>query len=275
MKFFDSNRVRYRLTTMEEKKSYDWLFFSGGPGADSGYLQSLIEILDLPGNVWLIDMPGNGDNMDGIPADYNFDSWLTIFPSIIKKFENPILVGHSFGGMFPLLFPELELRLRGLIILNSAPSLWLEEAVAYSKQFHLPDLTAEMQTFTQNPTQETFKVALDACMPYYFPHNTLEKGRALFSEIPFQFLPAVWWQRKVADMNFSAKWVPQNVQTLIIGGTHDCIVPFTLFQRDKRFARQNIKLVQIENAGHCSWIDNPEAIKETFRDFRSTLPVTF
>ena len=135
---YDENHVRYELYHTGEGKPFNWLFFSGGPGADSSYFHALVDELKLPGNVWLVDLPGNGTNIPHQPED--FDKWFSLFPTIIKKFTNPVLVGHSFGGMFPLLFPELEHSLKGFVILNSAPSLWLEEAVAYSKQFALPDL---------------------------------------------------------------------------------------------------------------------------------------
>ena len=263
--FYDAHRVRYELYQANGGKSYNWLFLPGGPGADSSYFKSLIDNLTLPGNVWLIDLPGNGSNTS--VGAVNFDMWMDIFPAIVQKFENPILVGHSFGGMFPLLFPELENSLKGFIILNSAPSLWLEEAVAYSKQFTLPDLSKEMQDFTERPSQETFEVALDACMPYYFPPVTLEIGRALLTEVPFQYLPAVWWQRKAIETNFSAKWVPLDVPTLIVGAKFDCICPVTLFQNDKRFDRPNIDFLVLEDAGHIPWIENLTAIKNAFDGF--------
>jgi pimeloyl-ACP methyl ester carboxylesterase len=260
---YDSDHVRYQLYQTNEGEPYNWLFFPGGPGADSSYLRSLVDELNLPGNVWLIDLPGNGSNVvEGYSED--FDSWVSLFPKIIEQFDHPILVGHSFGGMFPLLFPELENKLKGFIILNSAPALWLEEAVAYSKQFDLPDLSKEMQEFTLNPNLETFKAALDACMPYYFPEATLEKGRELLAGVDFQYQPAVWWQRKAIELNFSAKWVPQKVPTLIIGSKYDCICPFTLFQKDKRFQRSNIEMLFIEDAGHMTWVENPAKTKEAF-----------
>lgn len=260
---YDSNRVRYELYQTNEGKFYNWLFFPGGPGADSSCLKSLVDELKLPGNVWLIDLPGNGSN---ITEEYseNYDQWIEFFPDIIKKFENPVLVGHSFGGMFPLLFPELEKCLKGLIILNSAPVLWLQEAVAYARQFELPDLSKEMQEFTLNPNPKTFRNALDACMPYYFPQSSLEKGRVLLSQVDFQYQPAVWWQKKAVELNFSAKWVPQEVPTLIIGSKYDCICPFTLFERDKRFHRSNIELLYIEDAGHLVWVENPAKTKDAF-----------
>ena len=263
--FYDSNHVRYELYKTNGAENYNWLFIPGGPGFDSSYFHSLLDILDLPGNVWLIDLPGNGSNIEeGISK--NFDEWFEIFPSIIQKFENPILVGHSFGGMFPLLFPELENKLKGFVILNSAPSLWLEAAVEYSRQFDLPDLSEEVADFTQNPSQQTFEVVLDACMPYYFPEATLEQGRELLLQVPIQYLPAVWWLRKAIELNFSAKWIPQAVPTLIVGSKFDCICPFSLFEKDKRFERDNIKLVYVENAGHFPWVEQPQDIVNAFEN---------
>lgn len=267
---YDANQVRYELYQMNEGKPYNWLFFPGGPGADSSYLCSLVDQLKLPGNVWLIDLPGNGDNVNGTHSE-DFDKWVDIFPEIIQQFKNPVLVGHSFGGMFPLLFPEMERHLKGFVILNASPVLWLEEAVIYSKQFDLPDLAKEMQEFTLNPNQDTFNAALDACMPYYFPKKTLEKGRELLAQVPCRWQPAVWWQRKAIEINFSARWIPELVPTLIVGSKYDCICPFSLFERDKRFERPNIELFFIKDAGHMGWVENPTAVRQAFKRITARL----
>ncbi len=261
----DADQVRYELYQTNAGKNYNWLFFPGGPGADSSYLRSLADELKLEGNIWLIDLPGNGSNASDTHSD-NFDSWFELFPRIVKQFDNPIVVGHSFGGMLPLLYPELETILAGCIILNSAPVLWQEEAVAYSKQFDLPDLTNDMHAFVQKPNQETFDAALNACMPYYFPKETLERGRKLLSEMPFSFRAAVWGQVKALEGKLLAQWIPQQVPTLIIGSKYDCICPFSLFTKDKRFHRKNIRLLFIEDAGHCPWVENPTAVRQAFED---------
>lgn len=265
---YDVNHVRYELYQTNKGKNYNWLFFPGGPGADSSYLRSLVDELSLPGNVWLIDLPGNGSNIeDSLLIDY--DQWADFFLKIIKQFDNPVLVGHSFGGMFPLLFPELENHLKGFVILNSTPTLWLEETATYSKQFDLPDLSEKMGDFAKNPTQATFNAALEVCMPYYFPPASLEKGKAWLSQIACQWQPAVWWLNKAIESNFSAKWIPQNVPTLIIGSKYDCICPFSLFKNDARFHRKNIQLLFIENGGHCPWIESPAILRKAFAKFCS------
>lgn len=269
--FYDTNQVRYQLYQTNGGKPLNWLFFPGGPGADSSYFQGLVDCLDLPGNVWLIDFPGNGNNTEGVSENYDYDIWLSLFPTVVKKFQNVVLVGHSFGGMLPLLYPELEKLLKGFVILNSAPKLWLEDAVSYAKPFSLPDLTSEMQEFTKNPNQETFNVALEACMPYYFPKETLEMGRKLLLQIPFSFKPAVWWQRKAIETNFSAKWVPETVPTMIIGAKYDCICPHTLFENDPRFQRPNIDIKFFDDVGHVGWSENPAAFKKAFLEVTALL----
>lgn len=264
---YDESGIRYELYQSNGNHTYNWLFFPGGPGADSRYLKSLIDLLDLPGDIWLIDLPGNGDNLNTISESYDYDEWYNIFMPMVKKFNNPVFVGHSFGGMFPLMFPELEKYLKGFVILNSAPSLWLKEAVAYSQQFSLPDLTSEMQAFIEKPNQQTFEIALDACMPYYFPKESLEKGRAFLKDVPCHYKPAVWWQRKVIEINFSATWIPQNLPVWIVGAKFDCICPYTLFEKDKRFNRPNITRLFVKNGGHLPWIESPKIIQQEFKQF--------
>jgi pimeloyl-ACP methyl ester carboxylesterase len=219
--FYDDHRIRYQLLTTNEGHPFNWLFIPGGPGADSRYLHTLITLLQLPGNTWLIDLPGTGDNIKDIALDYDFNTWFDLFVPMIEQFQNPVLVGHSFGGMFPLLFPDLEQLLKGFIILNSSPSLWLEEAVFYAQNYKMPDLSKEMLDFTQNPCEQTFRTALQACIPYYFPLHSREKGSAILEHLPFPFPPAVWWQKKACELNFSATWIPKQVPTLIIGGSYD------------------------------------------------------
>ena len=82
---YDSNNTRYELYKSSRGAPFNWMFFPGGPGADSSYFRGLIDILDLPGNVWLIDLPGNGDNVGKISEEYNYDKWLDIYYSNCKK----------------------------------------------------------------------------------------------------------------------------------------------------------------------------------------------
>lgn len=265
----NENNIRTSLIKNQEAPILNWLLLPGGPGADSQYFESLVNAIEIEGNIWFVDFPNNGSNLH--TEDYNYDQWLDIFIPFVKNFQNPIIVGHSFGGMLPLLFPELENLLKGLVILNSAPSLWLEEAVKYAKQFKLPDLSNEAQAFIKTPNQETFEAYLNVCIPYYFPLNSLENDKQLLAGLPFNYHAALWWQRKAIEMNFSAKWIPQKTPTIIINAEYDCIVPYTLYQNDTRFNRSNIEKIVLKGAGHFPWIENPSEIKAIFNQFEQSI----
>ena len=269
--FWDENSVRYNLINFinDNRVAYNWLFLPGGPGLDSSYLKDLGTQLELPGNTWLIDLPNNGSNQ--ISDVYDYDSWFDLLLPIINKFPNAILVGQSFGGMFPLLFTQLENALKGLVILNSAPAGWQDESSRVAKEKNILTNDRELKEFSANSNNTTFKKLLLACAPYFFPNNTLEKGRQILANIEFNYHATAWWQKKVVDINFTAKWIPNKVNTLIIGGTEDCMTPPSIFLKDKRFARGNITHVIIENAGHMPWVEDMPAVKSAFDDFLQVL----
>jgi pimeloyl-ACP methyl ester carboxylesterase len=255
---YDDQGVRYTLvTTMGGREEINWIFIPGGPGADSRYLKSLIDILSLPGNIWLIDLPGNGDNAS--PNSYDFHQWLRLIPEIASRFDNCIIVGHSLGGMLPLLTPELESKLTGLVIINSSPSLWMEEAHRLSAQHKLPDLP-ERKAFFQNRSQENYDQLLKASIPYYFNKDAVEQGYQLFQDVPFPVDTALKVLGIMQNIKYNAQWIPHDVPTLIIGGDQDYINPYILYEKDTRFDRQNIRKVLINGCGHWCWIEKPDAV---------------
>lgn len=275
---FDQNGVRYRLVSSNavNNKNWNWLFIPGGPGCDSSSLLGLVELLDLPGNMWLIDFPGNGDNINEIPENYDYNEWFEYVIPMVKRFENPIIVGASFGGIITLLTPELEDYLKGVVILSSTPKIWFEEAAACAKKYNLPDFNPQLQEFILNPSDETCKKLLDVCAPYYFyKKESLAKGRTLLLSTPFAFQPAFWFMHKVTSEGYTATWIPEHVPTLIIGSEFDCMTPFEIFQNDPRFVRPNIELIEIKEASHFNWIDNPDAVKTAFQNFSATLDERF
>ncbi len=97
-----------------------WLFIPGGPGLGSESLIALVDILELPGHIWLVDLPGDGSN---VTANNNasFSHWGAALLEVVSEFEKVILVAPSTGGMYALSLPQLETYLKGLILLDSAP----------------------------------------------------------------------------------------------------------------------------------------------------------
>ena len=175
--------------------------------------------------------------------------------------------------MFPLLFPQLENLLKGFVILSSAPSLWLEEAAKMALEKKISVSLGSVEEFAANQSQETFKRALAVSMPYYFPAESIERARLLLQNVPVNFHAAVWWLKKASEIHFNATWVPSKVPTLILGGSEDCMTPFSIFEQDRRFHRENILLRKIANAGHFPWIEDMQAVRDAFKVFIETFTV--
>ena len=261
---YDAYGVRYTAVSHKVGSNVNWLFIPGGPGADSRYLLSLINILDLPGKVWLVDLPGNGDNE--APKNYDYHQWLKLMPHIASRFENPIIVGHSLGGMLPLLSEELENSLLGLVIINSAPKLWLEESSKLFKLHGIPELP-EKAAFFENKTQENYTRLLRAYTPYYFTKEALKRGDELFKDLRFPVDTMLTVFGIMQEIDYNAQWIPKNVPTLIIGGDRDYINPYSLYENDKRFDRKNIQRILIKDCGHWCWIEKPDDLREIFSNF--------
>jgi pimeloyl-ACP methyl ester carboxylesterase len=194
-----------RLTKAKSNSGkYNWLFLAGGPGADSQYLNELLECLKVPGQLWRVDLPENGSNQlsDTYQNDYDFEKWEPALRYLLKSIDNPILVGHSFSGLYPLLFPEIENDLRGLVLLNSATRPWIENAMKMAKIKNLPSFEKEMAEFLSNKSDETFAKARKIFYHYYFNPGQLEKGTKILSRAPFNYHASCWWLTKATSIDF-------------------------------------------------------------------------
>jgi pimeloyl-ACP methyl ester carboxylesterase len=275
--FFDEHLTRYQLVKSNRGKlNYNWLFLPGGPGIDSSYLQELIYNLDIEGNCWFIDFVLNGNNClkdNNKNTSSLCQNWGYYFLQAISNFENPILVGHSFGGYFPLFFPELESVLKGLVILSAAPTAPLPPAnlepfEQCAKENKLPERVESFSQFLNNPTKKAATNCYLSTVPYAFTKEYLKQGIALIEQLAMSVEVSHWWLTEGAKQYTTIRWIPKEVPSLILGGTHDFVTPFSGFENDKRFHRKNIKLVSLPDAGHFPWVEQPHLISEVFNSSR-------
>ncbi|MBM3610001.1 MAG: alpha/beta hydrolase [Alphaproteobacteria bacterium] len=119
--FRDDDFVLYNQVQVCSTIPKNVLLLSGIPGLSSEYFLPLAHMLQLPTNVWRVDLPDNGNNLKR--KFKNFDGWFNLFLETIQRFDRPILISHSFGGMIPLMLPQTEKLLSGIILLNTASSL--------------------------------------------------------------------------------------------------------------------------------------------------------
>jgi len=271
--FYDENRTRYQLVKSTPGNAfYNWLFLPGGPGIDANYFLDLINILDVEGNYWLLDLPENGSNASGnYLSNPTFGQWENYLLAAIKKFDHAILVGHSFGGYFPLFLPQLESLLKGFIILNSVPTAQSKEFEKCVIENNLPPQGESIKKFLDAPTLETIKNHYLRGISYAFTPAYSEKGEKLVDNLSFSVPAPYWWYTEGHKQYTKITWIPEKVPVLIVGANHDFVTPSTIFKQDARFNRANIKMIDIPDAGHFPWVEKPLLVKEAFKMFSENI----
>jgi pimeloyl-ACP methyl ester carboxylesterase len=268
--FWTQSRARLQLIYSSEVGNLNWLFLPGGPGLGSESLLPLLKILQLPGKLWLLDLPGDGSNTTSNNSE-SFKSWPMALIEAAQSFDHVVLVAHSTGGMYALSLPELEKHLEGLVLLDSAPdAAWQVLFAETIKKQPIPGLQALQGNYEKDPSNETLKALTLASAPYLFTKEGQTSGIESLRSLPYNF-ETCQWSDKHFDSTYQAKWVPQKIPTLIMAGEEDQVTPLRLFEKEKRFSRDNITFKSIKKAGHFPWIDNPSAVVKEFTAYAQQL----
>jgi pimeloyl-ACP methyl ester carboxylesterase len=255
----DKNGTTYQLITEISTDDLNWLFIPGGAGMDSSYLHDLIRLLKLPGKCWAIDFINNGRN---IGKEIDFLNWKDYLVDLVKLFSNPIIVGHSFGAMLPLMTPALDDLLSGFVAINSSPVYWMPAREKVDKT-SLPDLTTLHKKYRDEPNEKNFRAFFRLAITHLVSSKCLEAGYELLKDLPYNFKAYDWWLQSSSTI-FKVRWLPKNIPILIICGSDDKITPAYLFTDDSRFISENIDLIEIPGGSHLCWLEGKDEVYSAF-----------
>ncbi len=240
----------------------NWLFLPGGPGIGSPSLAGLAETVQVSGTSWLVDLPGDGDNVD--PAAGNpYGRWPGVLIEAAQALPNPVYVGHSTGGMYLLSVPELELLLAGLVLVSSAPHAgWMAAYLAMTQRHPLAAVDVAAAAYEADPTDDNLARLAVASAPWNFTPAGLAAGTGLLARMPYNGA-AVEWSARNFDDSYAMTWWPATVPTLIVSGAQDRIVDQSLWN-EPRFHGGHVRHEWIPDAAHFPWIDQPDAVRRAF-----------
>jgi pimeloyl-ACP methyl ester carboxylesterase len=267
---FTSSGVRLRRR-VQHSGDLNWLLLPGGPGIGSESLHELADTLDVPGCIWMVDLPGDGSNT--VPPNATedpFEHWPNVLVEAATTLQNCVYVGHSTGGMYLLSTPELEANVVGLALLSTAPDAsWRSHYIATTQQQPLPKVDAAMAAYEKEPSYARLCDLCVASAEWNFSPAALEVGRDLLGRMPYNRAPLEWSDLNFDNTYFSAWW-PSDLPTLILAGDHDRIVGQEGW-KDPKFGGANVQRVAIEGAGHFPWIENPSAVRREFVRFAEAI----
>lgn len=253
----------YQINEIQNNSgTYTWIFTPGGPGWGSEYLIDFAKRLALPGKVLIINFPGDGHNSQG---KLHTQDWQQGILDLIQTYEQPILVAHSFSGMFALKLPELEEHLAGLVLLNTTPHNSFASHTSTSREaYHLPDLFPSASAYHLNPNTENYRRFWQDYKYYCFTQQELAAGEKLMASFVFNS-QAYLFAIEHYYANYRAEWYPSTIPCLTISGEKDYVCPPLVFIQDPDYNAKNILNVVIKNAGHFVWLNEFEQAKQAFQ----------
>jgi pimeloyl-ACP methyl ester carboxylesterase len=261
---FTRSGVRLRRRT-QRAGPLNWLLLPGGPGIGSESLHELADALDVPGAVWMVDLPGDGSNASPSDAGDNpFEHWPQVLVEAAQALPNCVYVGHSTGGMYLLATPRLEANIVGLALVSSAPdALWRSHYVTTTRQQPLPAVEVAMAAYEQAPSDARLRDLAVASAEWNFTDASLGVGRALLDRMPYN-RAAVDWSDANFDHSYVSAWWPTALPTLIVAGGQDRIVGQFGWD-DPKFQGPNVLRRTIEGGGHFPWLEAPLAMRQAFK----------
>lgn len=261
---FTPSGVRLRRHSAQPG-SLNWLFLPGGPGIGSESLEELASAIDVPGTLWLVDLPGDGSNRTppGAPTD-PFSCWPQAVVEAAQALPHVVFAGHSTGGMYLLATPELEAHIEALILLDTAPDAsWHPRFVAMTARHPLPDVDAATAIYERDPRDENIAAVAVASAAWNFTPAGIDAGRELLARMPYNSA-AVAWSDAHFDHVYAAAWWPGTLPVLVLAGADDRIVSQHGWQDDS-FHTPNALFTTIAGGGHFPWIENPDAVRDALR----------
>jgi pimeloyl-ACP methyl ester carboxylesterase len=269
---FTPSGVRMRIHSARPG-SLNWLLLPGGPGIGSESLWELADTMDVPGTVWLVDLPGDGSNRAAPGAPHNpFSLWPKVVVEASQAVPNPVFAGHSTGGMYLLSTPELDRHLVGLALVDTAPDAgWHPRFVEMVSKNPLPAFDAALAIYERDKRDDNIAAVAVASAEWNFAPEALERGRKLLSRMPYNSA-AVDWSDANFDHVYKAAWWPRSMPALVLAGSGDRIV-WQGGWDEARFHTPNAMFRTIAGGGHFPWIENPADVGKAFSEFAAKIEI--
>jgi pimeloyl-ACP methyl ester carboxylesterase len=260
--------VRMRLHS-QRTGTLNWLLLPGGPGIGSESLHELADVMDVPGSIWLIDLPGDGSNTGRVDGD-PFAKWPQVLVEAADALSDVVFVGHSTGGMYLLATPQLGRFVRGLALLDTAPDCaWHAEYLEMTRNNPLPAFDRALAAYAKDKSIRHLADLAVYSAEWNFTPTALNAGRALLARMPYN-IDAVEWSDANFDHIYKALWWPVDIPVLRLWGDKDQIVSQRSWDSDK-YRTANVIARAIPDAGHFPWIDNPLEVAKAFKTFSTAV----
>jgi pimeloyl-ACP methyl ester carboxylesterase len=270
----DDVRLHYRVSG----KGPVLIAHPGGPGTSAAYFGDLAGLDEVATILWL-DPRGTGDST--APADasaYRLADYAADVEALRQhlSLDRVGLLGFSHGGMVAMRYAiDHSDHLSRLVLLDTAPAL---DEIAMER------VNAAMDRRRGEPWYEGARPILDAdepwatdeeaaanmltILPMYFHawDETAQSFTSGLTDAGFHALAGLAWSEEESSMDLRPELGQIGARTLVVVGDDDFICD-TVSAREMAGAIPGARLVEIADAGHFPWVEQPAAFRAALDPF--------
>jgi len=206
------------------------------------------------------DLPGHGNSkLD--TDDYSVEELIVLNQSILQKYEivNPILCGHSLGGMIQAgTIAQFELAVSSLILCGSYDGNPIDVA---SKDFG-SEIALQLEESLDSYLEEGYKLFKRQFKYDYFNNRDIDDGMINIFNRRYSSPSASENNiRQLAGFNVRAILSEQSLPILVLHGEDETVIPKYLIDKMSE-SYLNMKVCWFSNKGHLAFYQENELTNE-------------
>jgi proline iminopeptidase len=267
--FFDVEGSKLRPDGQSMRQVPTLLLLHGGPGFDhSSFKPWFSEMADVAQVVYL-DLRGNGRSDAGPPEKWSLEQWAEDVHSFCEalSIEDPIVMGHSFGGIVAMVYAINFSDHPSKLILSSTSTYPVgERSFSVFERLGGQRARAAAVAFWTEPNEASFANYEALCMPLY-THTTPPAG--FYKRVVRNpAMRLVFVEDELRQLDLVRQLNGIKCPTLVVAGEDDPITPVADMEDiAAAMRRELVRFARFANAGHGVYRDRPAAFFAELRDF--------
>jgi len=267
--FFDVEGAKLRPDGRVMRQVPTLLLIHGGPGFDhSGFKPAFSEMAAVTQVIYL-DLRGNGRSDAGPSDKWSLEQWAEDIYSFCEtlSIEEPIVLGHSMGGIVAMIYAiHYPSHASKLILSSTSIQPVGERSFATFERLGGPSARAAAMAFWTNPDEEALTRYEELCIPLY---TRVPQSVGLFERaVRNPAMRLVFVEKELKRLDLMRQLDQIRCPTLIVAGEDDPITPIEDIAEIAGAMRPEIvRFERFANAGHGVHRDCPKGFFRKLRDF--------